>query len=107
MAEQHLDLLDSLLAGLWISEVELDRTSQTECTEDDEQSPADILKSWRNKTIAGSAFASKQAPIDTYSPMAKLNNQFPIAAIPMPVARVSRDQTSAAYTQQMGARVSA
>lgn len=41
------------------------------------------------------------------SPMAKLKSQLPMAAMPIPHARVSRDQTSAAYTQQMGASVSA
>jgi hypothetical protein len=39
--------------------------------------------------------------------MAKLNSQFPIAAIPIPHARVSKLHTSAAYTQQIGASVNA
>jgi len=38
-------------------------------------------------------------------PMAKLKDQFDKVAIPIPTARVSNDQTSAAYTQAMGARV--
>lgn len=40
-------------------------------------------------------------------PMAKLKSQLPMAAMPMPEARVSSDHTSAAYTQQMGASVRA
>lgn len=54
VTKKDLDLLDSLLAGLGVGEIELDCASQAKCSKDDEQSPTDVLKSWRDKPNTGS-----------------------------------------------------
>jgi hypothetical protein len=107
VAEQHFNLLDSLAASFWIREPELNGTTEAKCSENDKESPADVEKcGWDEETDGEVKKPCEFSSCLTHN-LCEATYQFPIAAIPIPVARVSRDHTSAAYTQHIGARVSA
>jgi hypothetical protein len=51
VTEQHFNLLDSLTARFWIREPELNGATEAKCSENDEESPADIEKcGWNEET---------------------------------------------------------
>ena len=90
MREHFFDFFERLVAGFWVCEVELDGARNAHDAKDDENSPVDVLESgWNIKAEV------------------EVEEQLPRAAIPIPVARVSKLQTSAAYTHATGARVMA
>lgn len=96
LAEQHLNLLKRLAACFGEGEVELNCGSEAEGAEDDEGSPTDVEE----------GRGDEEADCEVEEPVCQelicgmhvsvVGYLLPVAAIPIPFARVSSDHTSAA-----------
>lgn len=96
MTKEYFNLLDGLSAGFWVGKEELDRTENTEGSEEQEKTVFDVLEGWGYEEANSSVELDVVSKSRKVEQKARHTSQLPIAAIPIPVARVSSDQTSAA-----------
>lgn len=95
--EKHFNLLDGLATGLRVGEEKLNRAQNAEASKQQEKAVFDVAECrWDEQTDGGVELAFLSVNDESAGVIKRHTSQLPMAAMPIPVARVSRDQTSAA-----------
>lgn len=95
--EKRFNLLDGFAAGLRVGEEKLNRAQNAEASEQQKKAVFDVAECrWDEQTDGGVELAFLSVNGKSAGVIKRHTSQLPMAAIPIPVARVSRDQTSAA-----------
>lgn len=107
VTEEHFNLLNGLSAGFWVGKEKLDRSKNTKGSKKQEKTVLDVLECRRDEEANSSVELGLVSRSHVMEQEGRRTSQLPMAEMPIPVARVSSDQTSAAYIQQTGAKVRA